>query len=83
MLPAPQERSTAPDIHPELQADEVFLSNLDMADMHLLSGWQTARLGTQALDLLGEPIEDSSIVPVFVKKQEYEKVYSYPEADRE
>ncbi len=61
--------------HPELREDEVFLSNIDRANMELLQGWRTYRLGIRALDILGEVVEDPAIVPVFVQRQEYEEKF--------
>lgn len=61
--------------HPELHGDEIFLSNIKQSDLYLLKGWQTTRLGGQALNILGEPIEDPSVVPAFVQREEYERRY--------
>ena len=58
--------------HPEMQKDEVFITNSDKYDCRHI-GWKTKRYGKKAYDIYGKCISESGwkgSFPVFVKKSE-------------
>ena len=57
--------------HPEQHADEVFVTNSRPEDVHLMTTWETKRIGTTAYDIHGNAID--YYVPVFVKRTEVEQ----------
>lgn len=67
--------------HPELEEDEVFVTNSFLSgegfcsqpgyDAHLSLRLKTKRIGHTAYDINGKRIQGA--VPVFAKKDEYEK----------
>lgn len=59
--------------HPEIREGEVFLINCSEDDFRIMS-WETKRRGQVAYDFQGSRSGLDKIYPVFIKREELEKV---------
>lgn len=60
--------------HPESQAGEIWLANVEPGDFDTI-GWRTKRLGNKPYDSYGYPLKGGTKRPVMVQHSEAEAAY--------